>query len=161
TVGDTGAAPRTYPSGTVEFTASQGSLTSTSCVLGGVSLSPGVASCSITYLPPTGFPIGTAFPVTATYTGDSAFNPSSTSHALIKAKCVGTTEKPCPNSVGLEFDRLQAILDKVVTVQVTCGSGAQTQSAHALESRTIAGLSPIDGPLQGGACHMFMSLGLD
>lgn len=160
TVGDTGAAPRTTPTGTVEFTASEGSLAGTSCVLGAVSLSPGVASCSMTYYPPSGFQIGKAFPVNATYTGDSVFNASSTSHELILASCVGTTSKPCPNSVGLEFDRLQAVLDKVVVIKTTCGAEAQGAAlAPRLGQQPRSGFTDIPPP--GGACNMFVSLGLD
>lgn len=155
TVGDAGAPPRIQPTGTVEFTTTEGSLAGMSCQLQGVSLSPGIASCSVTYIPPAGFPIGKAFPINATYDGDSAFNPSSTSHEVIRAACIGTPEKPCPNSVGLEFDRVQTLLKKVVTIRATCGSEAQTQIGRNLR---IGGFEP---PPPGGSCHMFMSLGLD
>jgi hypothetical protein len=72
----------TSPTGSVSFTSSAGGVfsTGTSCSLAAVAGTPGVANCSVTYVPPaTGSPT-----ITASYAGD-AVNPaaSATTSALL------------------------------------------------------------------------------
>lgn len=159
TVGDQGAQPRINPTGDVQFTTTEGSLAGANCMLQGVSLSPGISSCKMDYFPPAGFPIGKAFPVTATYVGDTNFDPSSTSHELIYASCVGTPAKPCPNSIGLGFGDLPAIINKVVSMLATCGSGEEAKSASAFRSYELRDLGFPNPP--GGTCNIISGLGLD
>lgn len=74
TVADAGAPPRTTPTGDVAFTSRSGGVFSAgdSCALQPTPLSPGVASCSVQWLPPT-----TDFPnITASYRGDRDHAPS-------------------------------------------------------------------------------------
>jgi hypothetical protein len=74
TVGDVGAAPRKTPTGAVRFaSANGGAFTSgNGCALTPTPSSPGVASCSVEFLPPS-----STFPrVGAAYGGDADHNPS-------------------------------------------------------------------------------------
>jgi hypothetical protein len=66
------------PTGTVKFIASKGAIELLpTCQLASTPGAGSVASCSVTYLPPfAGIPTGTAAPVTAMYSGDSVFEPS-------------------------------------------------------------------------------------
>ena len=91
TVGDAGAPPRSAPTGLVNFVASNGFFPSAaSCYLIQTPYSPGVVSCKAEFAVPLNFPIGIAFPIDATYEGDSVFASATTSHATIQAGCIGT-----------------------------------------------------------------------
>ncbi len=157
TVGDQSAPPRINPTGEVQFNATEGSLAGSTCALQGVSSSPGVSSCAMTYFPPAGFPIGRSFPVAATYIGDTNFSTSSTSHELILASCVGTTAKPCPNSIGLGFGDLPAIINRAVSMLASCGAGGEARSVHNI---VHARGREIDGQI-GETCNITAALGLD
>jgi hypothetical protein len=91
TVGDSGAPPRTTPTGTVSFTSAAAGTFSAgaSCTLTPTPNSPGVASCSVQYTPPTGGPTA----ITATYGGDSSHTGStgSTQAAAGQQRPTGTT----------------------------------------------------------------------
>jgi len=157
-VADQGAPPRLNPTGEVQFSATEGSLSGSSCTLQAVSASPGISSCNMNYAPPAGFPIGKAFPVTATYVGDTNFDSSSTSHKIILASCVGTPAKPCPNSVGIGFGDLPAIINKIISMVATCGATDSTQAARLGRSHEV---SAGEIPPAGGGCHIIAALGLD
>lgn len=158
TVGDAGAPPRATPTGTVAWSATQGSFAASTCALSPTPLSPGVASCTVTYQPgPSGTPAGTALPVTARYGGDARLAPSQGGHALIAALCIGTPNVPCPGTVADAFGfktqvsvGLKAALD-ALRAQIACGTG--TQSAAAIE--TQVGLAPY------GCTFDLKALGLD
>lgn len=64
------------PTGTVTFTATSGTIGPT-CTLQGTPGSPGIASCTVPYLPSTSLVQGEPPPVRAKYGGDAFFNPSS------------------------------------------------------------------------------------
>ncbi len=75
TVGDSGAPPRTTPTGSVSFTSVGGGVftAGSSCTLSPTPSSPGVASCSVQFIPPAG-----GLPaITGTYGGDSSHAGSS------------------------------------------------------------------------------------
>jgi hypothetical protein len=84
-VGDAGTTgTSTVPTGPVKFLAigNRGTFTPTeTCTLAQTTGSADVASCSVTYVPPSGgIPVNTAVPVSATYAGNSTFA-SSTAQA--------------------------------------------------------------------------------
>jgi len=70
-----GQSPQKVPSGTVTFTASQGSFTSATCTLAGLRGSTTAASCSVTYMLPIILTTGPTSMVQASYSGDSVFAP--------------------------------------------------------------------------------------
>ena len=110
-VADAGPAPPRVPTGTVTWTAREGSVSSPTCTLQATSpSSPTVATCEVTYQPgPAGTPAGTPIPVGARYGGDANLAPSSTDHRLITPVCVGVPGRPCPGTVADAFG-LQATL---------------------------------------------------
>ena len=129
TVGDAGAPPRITPSGLVNFAASSGFFPSaSSCSLQQTPYSPGVAACNADFSVPAGFPIGIAFPIDATYVGDSVFAFATTSHATIQAGCVGDAEHPCSGAVALTFADLPQILKNAISTVFQCGSTSVQKS---------------------------------
>ena len=64
------------PTGAVTFTATSGTI-GQDCTLQGTPGSPGIASCTVPYLPSTSLVQGEPPPVLARYGGDAFFNPSS------------------------------------------------------------------------------------
>ncbi len=74
-VGDaSGATPAKIPTGSVSFTATQGTFTPTAqCALVATPGSPNTASCSVTYTPASKIATGTPAPVTGAYSGDATF----------------------------------------------------------------------------------------
>lgn len=139
TVGDAGPAPPVTPSGTVTWTAAKGSV-GPSCILQPTPSSPGVASCSVTYLPgPEGTPAGTAIPVRARYQGDANLAPSEAEHRLITAFCIGTSTRPCPGGVADAFLRPSLTLTAERVLQslrviLGCGDAVQTASQIGFET---------------------------
>lgn len=67
------------PSGQVVFSTSEGSFRyGDTCILSPTSGSSSVSFCAVTYIQPTqGIPVGAQVPVTASYAGDSIYDPSS------------------------------------------------------------------------------------
>lgn len=63
------------PTGTVSFQSSIGTI-GTSCTLAATPGSPGISSCTVSYLPAPGLPAGQVPSVTAHYSGDSNFKSS-------------------------------------------------------------------------------------
>lgn len=63
------------PTGTVSFTATSGTVGS-SCTLAATPGSPGISSCTVSYLPSPALMPGQPAPVSARYSGDSNFKPS-------------------------------------------------------------------------------------
>jgi hypothetical protein len=64
------------PTGTVSFSASSGTV-GTSCVLAATPGSPGISSCTVSYVPSASLSPGIPPPVSAHYSGDSNFGPAS------------------------------------------------------------------------------------
>lgn len=95
TVGDAGAPPRPTPKGKVSFTTTTGSFAlGSSCTLQPTPLSPGVASCSVTY-----YPSGGGFPeVTATYEGDDTHASSSGATSFLLGVPVTTAAADTPGA---------------------------------------------------------------
>lgn len=132
TVADAGAPPRMTPSGTIDFVATNGFFPGAAqCFPTQTPYSPGIASCRVQFSVPFGFPLGAAFPIDATYSGDSNFSPSSTSHTLIQAGCVGTPEKPCSGAVALAFADFPQILKNSISSFIVCG---KNKTAKALKT---------------------------
>ena len=130
-VADAGPAPPKVPTGTVTWTAREGSVSSPTCTLQATSpSSPTVATCAVTYQPgPAGTPAGTPVPVGARYGGDADLAPSSTDHKLITPVCVGVPGRPCPGTVADAFG-LQATLTvpqrqalEHLSLLLRCGGG--------------------------------------
>lgn len=94
TVGDGGAPPRTTPSGTVAFTTRSGGFFSfgSTCALRPTTGSPGVASCTVQFIPPAagGFP-----QIAAAYRGDATHAPSAGHTQFIIAAVPGTGQASC------------------------------------------------------------------
>lgn len=152
TVADAGASPRSLPSGTVDFSATDGFLpSSASCQLQQTSYSPGIGACDVQFSVPAGFGIGIKFPINAVYSGDSSFNSSSTSHKLINPGCVSTPGKaPCPNSVGLYFNGIPEVVKNKISLLLDCGSG---NSTSATKSKLLAAVEEDETP-PGGTCKV-------
>lgn len=132
---------KTTPTGTVDFVATDGFSP------GSASCSPtktdytgdGIVSCTVEFQIPNGFPIGTKFPIEASYSGDANFNPSSTSHTLIEAKCIGTSEKPCSGAVALSFtDKGLQIIKSALALAIGCGTSAGSREPLTIPSDTLA-----------------------
>lgn len=70
------------PTGAVTFTTTSGTI-GPSCTLQGTPGSPGIASCTVPYLPSTSLVQGEPPPVRAKYGGDAFFNPSSGSTSYL------------------------------------------------------------------------------
>lgn len=131
TVGDAGAPPRSTPTGYVTFAATNGFFpASAQCALQQTPYSPGVSSCIAEFQVPNGFPVGAKFPIDATYGGDTNFAPSSTSHTLIQAGCVGDANNPCSGAVALTFSNLPQILKGKVQTVFECGKLATNKSLN-------------------------------
>lgn len=96
TVGDAGAPPRPTPKGKVSFTTTTGAFPlGAACTLQPTPLSPGVASCSVTYYPSA----GGGFPqVTATYEGDDTHASSAGSTSFLLAVPVTTAAADTPGA---------------------------------------------------------------
>ncbi len=110
-VGGTGASA---PTGTVAFSATTGAFTPLpKCSLTTTPGSPTVADCTVTYVPPAGgIPTGTVAPVTATYSGDSVYAPS-TAFAGAGAGISATVASAAGSGES-------------VTTAVTCPGGAKS-----------------------------------
>ena len=138
--------PRITPTGTIDFVTRNGFFpASSSCFPVKPDLSPdGIASCTAEFQIPNGFPIGAQFPIDATYSGDATFSSSTTSHKLIQAGCVGTTENPCSGAVALSFNGnglqiLKNALKAVIGCGTTAGMGLATTDPLDLEAGVLAG----------------------
>jgi hypothetical protein len=77
-----GAKRLTSPTGTVSFTAASG-VVGSSCVLAATPGSPGISSCTVSYKPSASLGPGLPPPVSAHYSGDSNFQPSSGESSFI------------------------------------------------------------------------------
>lgn len=153
TVGDSGPPPRTTPTGSVDFIASGGFFpANASCILQQTQFSPGVASCTAYFQVPLGFPIATAFPIDAIYNGDSNFDPSSTSHELIQAGCIGTPENPCPGSVSLTFDDIPQIIDGLLSSVVACGGSVPSPATSKVQAINYPETSAVEPQNENGEC---------
>jgi hypothetical protein len=129
-VADAGPQPVSLPTGTIVFEATAGFFPAAgSCNPTQTPYSPGIGSCKSTFQIPNGFPIGAKFPIEATYSGNTRFQSSSTSHKLIVASCVGTTENPCKNSIGLDFNEIPTVVKDAIDALVLCGGTAPGASS--------------------------------
>lgn len=133
TVGDISAPPRTTPTGMVSFKSKVGAPEfSSACQLQPTPYSPGVASCTVPYSPPPGFPVGAAFPLDALYEGDANFNPSATDHQLLMASCIGDGMNPCSNAIGLDFGNdANGILNNSLSLLASCAKISSRRSLRA------------------------------
>lgn len=167
TVADQGAPPRIQPTGSVNWEARDGfTPESAECQPIQVAGSPGVSSCDVTFTVPEGFPIGVKFPIDATYSGDSNFDLSSTSHKLIIPQCASTDPaKPCPNSIGLGFTGSPQVLKERIKAFLQCGSqSAGLVKAHdtvyARDKGSGSSCSAL-GTVGVSAADLFKALDLD
>jgi hypothetical protein len=129
TLADAGPPPRTIPPGSVSFTSTNGFFPAAgSCNPQQTPYSPGIAACDVQLQIPNGFPLGAKFPINASYPGDANFRPSSTSHTLITAGCVGTPEHPCSGGVALSFGALPQIIKNIIAATATCGGATHGNS---------------------------------
>jgi hypothetical protein len=147
TVGDADAPPRKTPTGTVSFASKSGfPAFSSSCQLQPTSFSPGVSTCSVSYTPPPGFPVGAAFPLDAVYDGDQNLEPSSTDHKLLMATCVGNSNSPCSGAIGLDFGNTSiGIIRNALSLQGSCGK--ISRSANRTYTRDKSSDCQIDSEL--------------
>jgi hypothetical protein len=152
TVADTGAHQRTLPTGTITWEATDGFFpASAECNITQVALSPGIGSCDVEFTVPTGFAIGSKFPIDAEYPGDSVFNGSNTSHKLIKPGCVSTNPaNPCPNSIGLSFTTgTPAVIKAKIKAFVACGGTSTTEATAKADSVYF-----LPDSTMGGSCSL-------
>ncbi len=91
-------------------------------------------SCKAEFAIPFGFPLGIAFPIDATYDGDSVFAGSSTSHATIQAGCVGDASNPCSGAVALTFADIPQILKDKLAMVFECGKSNANSAVAASAS---------------------------
>jgi hypothetical protein len=86
-VADTSPVRSDPPTGTVTFEALRGNI-GASCVLRGTPGSPGIASCTVAYMPPSDLRTGEPPPVVAHYPGDASFEASTGGSSYIPASVV-------------------------------------------------------------------------
>jgi hypothetical protein len=133
TVGDAGAPPRTTPTGAVKFASANGGIftAGNSCELTPTPYSPGVASCSVEFLPPS-----STFPqVAAGYLGDAEHDGSfgATTFYILGGVAGG---------LGVDLGAQPALGSRTTSpVTVGCpsqGTSSRTSLAH--------GAAVVDGP---------------
>lgn len=103
-VADAGVQRSNPPTGTVTFSAASGTV-GTSCTLAGTPGSPGIASCTVSYIPSANLVQGEPPPVSADYSGDATFAPSSGASSyqpasvLVPSTVVATPVGGIPNNL--------------------------------------------------------------
>lgn len=95
------------PTGTVTFSASSG-IVGKSCSLAGTPGSPGIASCTVSYVPPTNLVQGEPPPVSADYGGDTAFSASSGGSGYTPASVLGPATVTETGAGGIPTDLVNA-----------------------------------------------------
>ena len=145
TVGDSAAPPRSTPTGAVKFVSQSGGVftVGNTCSLVPTPLSPGVASCSVQYLPPS-----SAFPnITATYAGDSQHATSSASTSFLtlggpvnydNGPAALPTGQSCSAGPALDRARVAAGAEQVINkVCAFLGSGVSATCAIAFATGAL------------------------
>lgn len=140
TVGDAGGPPLITPTGLVNFQSKEDAPEfGASCQLQQTPFSPGVSSCSVSYTPPVGFPIGAAFPLDALYEGDTNFEASATDHQLLVATCIGDSSSPCSGGVGLDFgSEALGLINDALALIFSCAPVSKAARASTLPGKTEA-----------------------
>jgi hypothetical protein len=116
------------------------------CTLTGTPGSPGIASCTVSYIPPASLVQGEPPPVSAAYAGDTTFAGSSGDSGYHPASVIGPATAVATGSGGIPTDLVNqnpfpVSADEALTVAATLTSfspGAlRTIAATAAKSRTI------------------------
>jgi hypothetical protein len=123
------------PTGSVSFSASSGTIGS-GCVLAATPGSPGISSCTVSYVPSATLSPGTPPPVSAHYSGDSNFGPSSGTSSYV------------PHSVVLFEDESVAADTEVPDGATTEGIPVDLTNTNpfpvsADETLTVSGYPPV------------------
>lgn len=87
------------PSGSVSLSATSGTV-GTGCTLAGTAGSPGIASCTVSYVPSADLVQGEPPPVTARYAGDAEFLPSSGGSSYTPASVLVPASTPVDVTAG-------------------------------------------------------------
>ncbi len=128
-VADAGIGRSTPPSGTVTFSAASGTVGS-SCSLAGTPGSPGIASCTVSYLPSANLVQGEPPPVTARYSGDALFEASSGGSSYQPASVLGPSTITETGSGGIPTDLVNQNPFAVSADEVLTVSGSSLASAR-------------------------------
>lgn len=140
-VADADSPPLMAPTGTVNFTATNGFIPgAASCDLQTTQYSGSVTSCEAQFAVPSGYPLGVAFPIAGDYTGDSKFKSASANHELIDASCVGTPANPCDNSIGLGFPNQPHSDNGGIDVSGSCSTGASKDGSSFVADKNSTGI---------------------
>ncbi len=143
-VADAGPQRSSPPTGTVSFSADKG-VVGKSCTLSGTPGSPGIASCTVSYIPPANLVRGEPPPVSAAYAGDATFAPSSGSSGYHPASVTGPATTVATGSGGVPTDLVNlnpfpVSADEALTVPATLTASAPAglrMIAAAVRTRTI------------------------
>jgi len=152
------------PTGTVNFTAQSGTV-GKSCILAGTPGSPGIASCTVSYVPSANLVQGEPPPVSAAYSGDGTFSPSSGNSSYKPASVLvppsvpidltGTGSQPGSNE-GIPTDLVNQNAFPVSADEQLTVSGAITLSVDA-KPRVIGHLAVHLKPLAVVAARIKLS----
>jgi VHL beta domain len=143
-VADAGIQRSSPPTGTVSFTAAKG-VVGKSCTLSGTPGSPGIASCTVSYIPPADLVQGEPPPVAADYAGDAAFEGSHGGSGYHPASVIGPATAVATGSGGIPTDLVNqnpfpVSADEALTVPATLiafTSGPERMTAATAKVRTI------------------------
>jgi len=155
------------PTGTVSFTAQSGTV-GTSCVLAGTPGSPGIASCTVSYLPSANLVQGEPPPVLAEYAGDGTFAPSSGNSSYKPASVLVPSSVPIdltssgsqPNSnEGIPTDLVnQNTFPVSADEQLTVSGAISLESVDEAKPRVIGHLAASMKPLAVVAAKIKLSV---
>jgi hypothetical protein len=155
-----GAKQLLSPTGTVSFTATSGTI-GTGCTLSPTPGSPGISSCTVSYLPSPGLMPGQVPGVTARYSGDSNFKGSTGQTSLAPQSVVldedGTLSDAIAEADGGSNEGIPVVLTNTNPFTVSADeqltvsgypSVANTSSAHAARTQVIGQATYTIAPAQ-------------
>jgi hypothetical protein len=128
-VADAGIGRSSPPTGTVKFSASAG-LVGSSCTLAGTPGSPGIASCTVSYTPPSNLVQGEPPPVSARYSGDTTFEASAGGSSYKPASVLGPSVITATGSGGIPTDLVNQNPFPISADEVLTVSGISLASAR-------------------------------
>ena len=143
-VADAGIGRSTPPSGTVDFSASSGTVGS-SCTLAGTPGSPGIASCTVSYVPSANLVQGEPPPVTARYSGDAMFAASSGGSSYQPASVLGPSTLTATGSGGIPTDLVNQNPFPVSADEVLTVSGGSLSSMHVVQGARQSAAAKVIG----------------
>jgi hypothetical protein len=149
TVADAGAQPTTTPTGSVSFSAKQGVFSAGStCTLTQTPSSPGIASCSVQYIPPT---IGNTFPAVAvSYAGDAVHSGATAGTTFLVLGGPAEYETPKPFTVKVT-DNVPVDGTQVTACGLVATTGKAPRKASVSQAKELRDLQALNRQLEGAS----------